>query len=174
MAAVLGSCQLDSSPKQRTLVRKPRTNRYPSDSEDSTPASSEYNSESEYEISEDERVILADKLIPLSTSSTSCRPTNLAGPQNISTAPTNKPYVCSHVGCGKSYRKPSRLREHERSHTGEVEPIVVIISYDTDEQCRDHLCAQNVESPISENLICELTLEVTYHLAHVHSFALMS
>ncbi|CEL56273.1 Transcription factor IIIA OS=Schizosaccharomyces pombe (strain 972 / ATCC 24843) GN=sfc2 PE=2 SV=1 [Rhizoctonia solani AG-1 IB] len=119
MAAVLGSCQLDSSPKQRTLVRKPRTNRYPSDSEDSTPASSEYNSESEYEISEDEKVILADNLIPPSTSSTSCRPTNLAASQNISTAPTNKPYVCSHVGCERSYRKPSRLQEHERSHTGE-------------------------------------------------------
>lgn len=29
-------------------------------------------------------------------------------------------YICSHEGCPKAYTKPSRLTEHERSHTGQV------------------------------------------------------
>ncbi|KAG0051444.1 hypothetical protein BGZ83_003782 [Gryganskiella cystojenkinii] len=31
----------------------------------------------------------------------------------------NKPYECVYPGCDKAYTKPSRLEEHERSHTGE-------------------------------------------------------
>ena len=31
-----------------------------------------------------------------------------------------KRYVCAFEGCSKSYTKPSRLEEHERSHTGDV------------------------------------------------------
>lgn len=31
-----------------------------------------------------------------------------------------KKYVCTFEGCGKSYTKPCRLEEHERTHTGEV------------------------------------------------------
>jgi hypothetical protein len=37
-------------------------------------------------------------------------------PKDIS----NKRFKCEVPGCGKSYKKPSRLREHERSHTGEA------------------------------------------------------
>jgi len=29
-------------------------------------------------------------------------------------------YRCNYTGCNKSYTKPARLREHERSHTGEA------------------------------------------------------
>ncbi|KAF9453973.1 hypothetical protein P691DRAFT_718388 [Macrolepiota fuliginosa MF-IS2] len=32
---------------------------------------------------------------------------------------TTKRYQCTSKGCGKAYSKPSRLAEHERSHTGE-------------------------------------------------------
>ncbi|KAF8995512.1 hypothetical protein BDQ17DRAFT_1311014 [Cyathus striatus] len=32
---------------------------------------------------------------------------------------TNKPYKCTYQSCGKSYSKPSRLEEHQRSHTGD-------------------------------------------------------
>lgn len=37
-------------------------------------------------------------------------------------ANTKKRYQCTHSGCEKAYSKPSRLAEHERSHTGEVCP----------------------------------------------------
>lgn len=33
---------------------------------------------------------------------------------------TKRKYRCPHAGCTKAYTKPSRLEEHERSHTGEV------------------------------------------------------
>jgi hypothetical protein len=33
---------------------------------------------------------------------------------------TKKRYRCTYQGCSKAYTKPSRLEEHERSHTGEV------------------------------------------------------
>ena len=33
---------------------------------------------------------------------------------------TKKKYHCTFPGCEKSYSKPCRLEEHERSHTGEV------------------------------------------------------
>jgi hypothetical protein len=29
-------------------------------------------------------------------------------------------YKCNYTNCNKSYTKPARLREHERSHTGEA------------------------------------------------------
>jgi len=34
--------------------------------------------------------------------------------------PIKKRYKCTHNGCDKAYSKPSRLEEHERSHTGQV------------------------------------------------------
>ena len=34
--------------------------------------------------------------------------------------PGKKMYQCTIEGCGKSYTKPVKLEEHERSHTGEV------------------------------------------------------
>ena len=37
----------------------------------------------------------------------------------------NKKYHCTFSGCGKSYSKPCRLEEHERSHTGEVGSFIL-------------------------------------------------
>ena len=34
--------------------------------------------------------------------------------------PVKRPYQCTYPGCSKAYTKPSRLQEHQRSHTGEV------------------------------------------------------
>lgn len=36
---------------------------------------------------------------------------------------TKKQFKCTYVGCDKSYTKPSRLQEHQRSHTGQVSPV---------------------------------------------------
>ncbi|KAH9485146.1 hypothetical protein JR316_0002053 [Psilocybe cubensis] len=33
---------------------------------------------------------------------------------------TKKCYRCTHLGCDKAYTKPSRLEEHERTHTGQT------------------------------------------------------
>ncbi|KAJ7287319.1 transcription factor iiia [Mycena rebaudengoi] len=38
-------------------------------------------------------------------------------------ASTKKRYQCTHPGCDKAYTKPSRLEEHERSHSG-IRPFV--------------------------------------------------
>ncbi len=38
-------------------------------------------------------------------------------------------YRCTFEGCEKSYRKPSRLEEHERTHTGEVRTIDSLLCF---------------------------------------------
>ena len=40
---------------------------------------------------------------------------------------TKRKYKCTYEGCTKAYTKPSRLEEHERSHTGDVSPSLSII-----------------------------------------------
>lgn len=42
-----------------------------------------------------------------------------------------KRYKCLHPGCQKSYAKPSRLEEHERSHTGIVCAALLLITSET-------------------------------------------
>ncbi|CAE6408708.1 unnamed protein product [Rhizoctonia solani] len=103
--------------KRNPLGTRPRANPYSSDSE----GSSFNNSSSDSETSENESVILSGKQASLlqETSQISDRSTKDAASQSTSFEFANKMYVCSHAGCGKSYRKPSRLREHERVHTGE-------------------------------------------------------
>lgn len=64
-----------------------------------------------------------EPLVPSPT--TKSRPSSSRGisiVRNPSSSSKPRPYVCTHSGCDKSYRKPSRLQEHERSHTGEVRP----------------------------------------------------
>ena len=42
---------------------------------------------------------------------------------------TNKRYKCTYKNCEKSYSKPSRLAEHERSHTGKVGTIWLSLDF---------------------------------------------
>ncbi|CAE6516071.1 unnamed protein product [Rhizoctonia solani] len=100
-------------PGKQILATRRRTNPYSSESE----KSSLIYSESESEVSESEPMTLTEKpgrsLQGLSRTSTQ------STKQEALLASASKTYVCSHAGCGKSYWKPSRLQEHERSHTGE-------------------------------------------------------
>jgi len=66
------------------------------------------------------------------TASTSARPLEAETPRpptpakrpaisrSRSATPAEKRYKCQYEGCDKAYTKPSRLAEHELSHTGEV------------------------------------------------------
>ncbi|CAE6463425.1 unnamed protein product [Rhizoctonia solani] len=125
MATVLDSCELSryhsKQPTKQNLGGKTRATQYPSDSEDSalTDSTSDSDSDLEYEVSGDERAAITEKETPSMTSLTGARPMKPLVPQSTSTVHTKKPYACTHAGCYKSYRKPSRLQEHERSHTGE-------------------------------------------------------
>jgi len=38
---------------------------------------------------------------------------------------TKKRYKCTYPACDKAYTKPSRLEEHERSHTGQVDFFLI-------------------------------------------------
>ena len=46
---------------------------------------------------------------------------------------TDRRFRCTHPGCDKAYLKPSRLAEHELTHTGEVNPFPLLNSSDADE-----------------------------------------
>jgi len=39
---------------------------------------------------------------------------------------TKRCYQCTYKGCEKAYTKPSRLEEHERSHTGHVSFFITL------------------------------------------------
>ncbi|CAE7068986.1 unnamed protein product [Rhizoctonia solani] len=99
--------------EKRSLATRPRANSHSSDTE----KSSLINSESEYEFSEGESANLGKQPSPLLQGAS--RTTNQTESQGAPLISASKSYMCSQIGCGKSYRKPSRLREHERSHTGE-------------------------------------------------------
>ena len=45
---------------------------------------------------------------------------------NGSLIATNRPYRCTFAGCDKAYTKPSRLEEHERTHTNLVRHFSLI------------------------------------------------
>ncbi|KAI0043129.1 hypothetical protein FA95DRAFT_1563607 [Auriscalpium vulgare] len=66
-----------------------------------------------------------------------------------------RPFPCTHYGCSKSYTKPSRLAEHERSHTG-VRPFVCATcgkSYLRETHLQAHTRAHLPES--DRPIVCE-------------------
>ncbi|KAJ1306504.1 hypothetical protein OPQ81_007506 [Rhizoctonia solani] len=104
-------------PRKQSLTTRQRANPYPADSEDSSST----DSDSDYDVSETESLNLTEKLNPPLHGASQAGVHSEKQTTSLDTLHlrTDKPYVCSHAGCGKSYRKPSRLQEHERSHTGE-------------------------------------------------------
>jgi hypothetical protein len=108
-AVVLGKRKALGSPVRRTipyLSPSPRPS-FDSDSgseEDNgdDDASSEYDSEATEELDE-----------------SPARPSSSLSSRRVSESRLKK-YECSYEGCEKKYIKPSRLAEHERSHTGDV------------------------------------------------------
>lgn len=90
---VLGKRKARSSEDQLTLRL-----------ESSPPAFSDFPTESETETS--------DSYKHISTSAAHTPPSKV-----------ERPYRCTYEGCSKAYTKPSRLAEHERSHTGDVRDL---------------------------------------------------
>jgi len=59
-------------------------------------------------------------LQPITLSSTIAKPTLSSSPIRRPPSRTEKKFKCTFDGCDKAYYKPSRLAEHELTHTGEV------------------------------------------------------
>ena len=55
-----------------------------------------------------------------------------------------KKFPCLEVGCGKAFTRPSRLEEHNRSHTGEVSFETLLCCSNTDQTIELHRNPSNV------------------------------
>lgn len=82
-------------------------------------------------------------------------------------ANTKKRYRCTFAGCDKAYTKPSRLEEHERSHTGEVSGFVLCLEPEPIPLCRGRSFARPAKSHISEKPISRHTCEAISRNLHV-------
>jgi hypothetical protein len=60
------------------------------------------------------------QLQPITSSSAIAKPTLSSSPIRRPPSRTEKKFKCTFDGCDKAYYKPSRLAEHELTHTGEV------------------------------------------------------
>jgi hypothetical protein len=73
-------------------------------------------------------------------------------------------YKCTFNGCEKSYTKPSRLEEHERSHSGDVSKLLTYMPCVLADKIHksDRSFAQRVINLIFAKLICKHTYALTY------------
>lgn len=71
----------------------------------------------------------------------------------------DRKYKCQWEGCDKAYTKPSRLAEHELSHTGEVRSSVLATSRAGSDENRDGTHALIANTLTSEPTICKLISE---------------
>ena len=63
---------------------------------------------------------------------------------------TKKRYCCTYERCGKAYTKPSRLVEHERSHTGQVRRIFCWLNISSDTATSGRLFVKHAGIPTFE------------------------
>lgn len=75
---------------------------------------------------------------------------------------TKRCYQCSYKGCEKAYTKPSRLEEHERSHTGHVSFFPILsLAYS-----RKFLSGRSSVKPVI-NHTCETHISMLMH-GHIY------
>ncbi|QRV73745.1 C2H2 zinc finger [Ceratobasidium sp. AG-Ba] len=116
------SGKLTSGPQTNTYSR--RLARFPqsgqtSDEESNSTSESSFEYESSGDETSSEPAVLSTSTMSKPKPSTKFPEYIIVNGKLCAKSRTAKPYACTHEGCGKSYRKPSRLEEHERSHTGE-------------------------------------------------------
>lgn len=77
---------------------------------------------------------------------------------------TKKRYKCTRGGCNKAYSKPSRLEEHERSHSGQVgNSFKSVYSLVLIYLSSAHLSVKNAPSRTYAKPISKRMLAVTFH-----------
>lgn len=84
---------------------------------------------------------------------------------------SGRQFKCGFEGCSKSYTKPSRLAEHERTHTGEVRTVVLLL-IKSDNDLSVPMPVRPVTKHIFENHISKHIHALIYLNHRSHSFVI--
>lgn len=75
---------------------------------------------------------------------------------------TKKCYRCTYQGCEKAYSKPSRLEEHERSHTGQVSIYMALKIRDSSQRPSETICLWHLRKILFERNTSTCACSITF------------